>query len=181
MKKFITPILSTALIALMTTGIFAAGGTVSQETSSLNTTQAQQVNQEQKAERANFKAQVEPLRAERKANREENLALREQNKALYEQIKGKLSTLKASETKLSKEQKGGLKTIKADIKALRSEIQSTEGQVKAVLEANKENFKNMNLEAVQSAFEEVYKTQTYRHDRLAQINTKLGQMLSTLG
>lgn len=181
MKKLFTPILTAALIALMSTAIFAAEGTTATSTAGSQTTQVQQAASDQKTKRTEFKSQVAPLRAERKANREENLALREQNKALLEQIKSKLESLKSSETKLSDEQKAELKTLKTDIKALRGEIQATEGQVKAILDANKENFKNMNLEAVQAAFDEVYKIQNYRHDRLAQINTKLGQILSTIG
>ena len=181
MKKLFTPILTAALIAIMTTAAFAANDAAAPGQSTTTNAGVFQANAEQKSKRSEFWSQITPLKAEKKANREENLALRQQNKALLEQIKNKLSELKSDETKLTAEQKEQLKTLRADIKVVRTELKATEGQIKAVLEANRDSMKNMDLEAVQAAFDQIYGIQSSRHDKLVQINSKLAEMLTLVG
>ncbi len=175
MKKHFILIFTVAMVSLMSTAIFAAEQPVTD-----NFTQVTQAKAEEKAQRSEFKTQVTPLRIERKANREENLALREQNKSLIAQLQDKLATLKASESKLTDDQKTSLKALKSEVKAFRAEIKATEGQVKAILDANKENTKNMDIATVQAAFNKVFDIQNLRHQKLQQINDTLNKMLATL-
>lgn len=178
MKKIFTPILTVSLIALMSTAAFAADNTPAPK--QLSGTKAGIV-QASRDQRADFKSQVAPLKAEKKANREQNLALRQQNKALLEQIENKLSELKSGENKLTPEQKEKLKALRSDVKAVREELKATEGEIKSILEANKDSMKNMDLEAVQAAFDQIYGIQSNRHDKLVQINTKLSDILALIG
>lgn len=174
MKKLFTLIFTVAMIALTSTAIFAA------ETPTDNTTQPAQVSAQKKAQRTEFKALVQPLRDERKANKEENMALREQNKSLVTQIQSKLATIKASETKMTEDQKTDLKAIKSEVKSIRAEIKATHGQIKAILDANKDNLKNMDLTAVQAAFNQVYDIQNLRHQKLQAISDNLNKILTSL-
>lgn len=175
MKKLFTLIFAVALVSLMSTAIFAE-----QQPATDSSNQTAQVNTQKKAQRSEFKTQVTPLREERKANREENLALREQNKALVAQIQDKIATLMASEAKLTDDQKASLKALKSEVKSLRAEIKATSGQIKAILDVNKENIKNMDIAAVQAAFNQVYDIQNFRHQKLQEINDTLDQMLAAL-
>ncbi|HEY5585128.1 MAG TPA: hypothetical protein VIK78_11625 [Ruminiclostridium sp.] len=175
MKKLITLILTVSLVSVMSTAIFAT-----QQSATDSSTQTTQVNAEKKVQRSEFKAQVTPLRTERKSNREENLALREQNKLLVTQLQGKIATIKLSESKLTAEQKTSLKALRLEVKSIRAEIKATAGQVKAILEANKVNLKNMDLAAVQAAFNQVFGIQDLRHQKLQAINDTLNEMIATL-
>lgn len=181
MKKLFSPILTAALITVMTTAAFAANDTAAPALSSGAKTGVLQANVEQKSKRSEFRSQIAPLKAEKKANREENSALRQQNKALLEQIKNKLSKLKSGETNLPDEKKEQLITLRADVKAIGAELKATEGQIKTVLEANRDSVKNMDLEAVQAAFDQLYGIQSNRHEKLVHINTKLAEMLALVG
>lgn len=182
MRKLIGSFLTAALISVMSTAVFAAGSASApeQQPGAVNSAESKP-GYELKTSKAEFKSLISPLKAERKSNREENVKLREQNKLLLEQVNTRLSELKANDTKLTAEQKEGFKAIKAELKSVRAEIQSTKGQIQAILDANIDNRKDMNLEAVQAAYSQIFQIQSDRHDRLIQINSELGKMLALIG
>lgn len=178
MKKLISGITMAAMITLMSTAVLAAESPTEGPTS--GTTREMKFNSEKKALRSEFKLKVAPLKDEARANREGNAALREQNRALSLQIKDKLTALKESESKLTEEQKSNLKSLRETVKLYRTDIGDTKGQIKLILEANKENLKNMDFTAVEAAFNEVYEIQILRHDKLQLINSALDEILLTL-
>ncbi len=180
MKKLFTIILSAAFVTVMSASIFAADAAPAVQSDTVGKTEISKVKAEIKSQRAEFKEQIAPLRAERKVNREDNLALRDQNKALLSQIKSKLTEIKASESKLDENQKTELKALRAEVKTLKDEIAATKGQIKALIEGNRESLKNMDFDAVQAAFDQIYEIQDLRHDKLQQINTALAEMLSAI-
>lgn len=178
MKKLFTVILSATFVAVMSVSIFAAGSAPAVQSGASD--KVQYFKAGTKIQRAEFKAKVDPLRTDRKVSREENIALRDQNKALLSQIKPKLSEIKADESKLDEKQKTELKALRAEVKTLRDEIAATKGQIKALLEGNRENLKNMDYDTVQKVFDQMFEIQDLRHQKLQQINTALSKILSVI-
>lgn len=173
MKKFLVGITTAALIAVMTVSTFAAGEPV-KTSDSISSTQSIH------SQRKEFKESLKPLKATLKANQEKNQKLRDSNKALLDEIKEKLAALKQSETKLTVDQKSTIKSLRQEIAALRNELQDTKGEIKSIFEANKTNVKDMDLKAVQAAYDKIYEIQKYRNERLTKINKNLASILSTV-
>ncbi len=112
-------------------------------------------------------------------NREQNMALTEENTRQRLAIANALSAIKQSGS-LPEETVVQLKDYNAQLKEIIAAIKDTKGDIRAVADANRENIKNKDYAAMDSAFAEIYTIQTWRNEQLAQMNTILQQMNALL-
>ncbi|MPN52050.1 hypothetical protein SDC9_199702 [bioreactor metagenome] len=73
-----------------------------------------------------------------------------------------------------------LNDYKAQLKEKMSALKSTQGDIKDLLKANKENRKNLDYDALNKTFEQIANIQLSRNALLAEINTILKAMVDLI-
>ena len=111
-------------------------------------------------------------------NAEKNTALVKENNTLRLQLAQAIKAVKDSGTQLSEETVAKLKEFNTQIKDIATSIKDTKGQIKTLLEGNKELIKNKDYTGLDSAYEQIYTIQGWRNEQLTSINSLLTQMIS---
>lgn len=128
-----------------------------------------------------FRQQLEELRLEVLANKDENLALAADVNDLRLSIVQQIKTMKESGATLPQETIDALKEKNGQVKTLAEELRATRGQIKAVMEANHENYKAKDYDAMAAAFAETEGIQANRNGLLQQMKSILQDMDALLG
>ncbi len=181
MKKTLTILTIVALTFAMNINAFAtttSGSTTPKWETRINTRIAEL--QVKKTAISDYRTAAQAKREIVKQNREDNKAIWEENKTLRTELKTKLQAIKTAGTVLDPTVIQTLKDDHAKVKALVAEIKATSGQIKAILEANKENAKKLDYAALDSTFQQIAAVQLVRNTKLVAINGLLEIMLALL-
>ncbi len=128
-----------------------------------------------------FRQQLEELRLSVLANKDENLALAAEVNDLRLSIVQEIKSLKEDGATLPQETIDALKDKNGQAKSLAEELRATRGQIKAVMEANRENYKAKDYEAMAATFAEIEAIQSNRNGLLQQMKSILQDMDALLG
>ena len=128
-----------------------------------------------------FRQQLEELRLSVLANKDENLALAAVVNDLRLSIVQQIKSLKESGATLPQETIDALKDKNGQVKTLAEELRATRGQIKAVMEVNRENYKAKDYDAMAAAFAEIEGIQANRNGLLQQMKSILQDMNALLG
>lgn len=123
-----------------------------------------------------FRQQVEALRLIVLENREENLALASENNQLRLSTSQALKALKDSGVTLPAETVTELKTLNEQAKAIAEQLTATQGDIKDVAQANRENLRSKDFEAIAAAFAQIGEIQNTRYGLLLQMKDVLTEM-----
>lgn len=185
MKKILSILCITIIFGIMSITAFAVDDTTnsSKQSNSLKTAESIQKRADlldKKLQFLKFKQSFDEktaaIRESRTLNRDQLI----ENTVLRKDILTLLKTIKENGSTLSPEVQDQLKAYNLQIKEITSSIKETKGDIKDILAVNKENIKNMNYEAVDSAFSQVASIQKGRNEQLAKINEILKNMKSLL-
>ncbi len=190
MKHTKKRILAALLVAVLTVGL----GATAFAASTARIAQRQQVIAERQAavesKRAEieskmggyqeFRQQLEALRLEVLANKDENLALAAEVNDLRLSIVQQVEALKESVAALPQQDIDALKNKNGQVKGLAKELRATRGQIKSVMEANRENYKAKDYDAMVAAFSEMEAIQFNRNGLLQQMKAILQEMDAVL-
>lgn len=123
-----------------------------------------------------FRQQVEALRLVVLDNREENIALASENNQLRLETVQALKALKDSGVTLPADTVTELKSLNEQAKAIAEQLAATRGDIKDVAQANRENLRAKDLEAIADAFAQIGEIQNTRYGLLLQMKDILSEM-----
>lgn len=185
MKKILSLICIITVLCTLTITAFAADNTTNSTTqnspqSALDRLQKRSDQLDKRLQYLQFKQSIEQKTAAIRDNKTQNRALLIQNTQLRKDILTSLTTIKSNGSALPQNIQDQLKSYNQQIKDITSELKNTRGSIKDILTANKENIKNMDYAAVNSAFDQVASIQSSRNQYLQKINDILQSMKSLL-
>ena len=181
MKKTLTILSIIALTFAMNLNVFATqtGTSTTPKWEARINTRISEL-QTKKQAISDFRTAAQAKRDIVKQNREDNKLIWGENKTIRTSLKTKLEAIKTAGTVLEPTTLETLKNDNAKIKTLLAEIKATSGQIKAILQANKENAKKLDYTALNAAFEKIAAIQLLRNTKLVEINGLLESMLALL-
>lgn len=184
-KKILSLLCAAVVLFTLTITAFAANNTANNasQSNSQNASDRQQKRSEQldkKLQYLQFKQSLDQKTAAIKDNRTQNRSLLIQNTQLRKDILASLTAIKENGSTVSQDVQNQLKAYNQQIKDITSALKDSKGSIKDILTANKENIKNMDYEAVDSAFDQVSSIQNNRNEQLQKINDILQRMKSLL-
>lgn len=113
-------------------------------------------------------------------NQSANLEARMETLRLCKAIAKAVKALESNGQTLPADTLAAIADYKAQITVLKDELKSTLGEIKELMEANRENIKNKDFAAMQAVFEQVKTLQEWRGEQILAINALLGKMLALL-
>ncbi len=131
-----------------------------------------------------FRQQVEALRLVVLENRQENIALASENNQLRLSTAQALKSLKDSGVTLPAETVTQLKALNEQAKAIAEQLNATRGDIKDVAQANRENLRAKDYEAIAAAFAQIGEIQNMRYGLLLQMKdvlTELNALVASAG
>lgn len=131
-----------------------------------------------------FRQQVEALRLVVLENRQENIALASENNQLRLSTAQALKALKDSGATLPAETVTQLKALNEQAKAIAEQLNATRGDIKDVAQANRENLRAKDYEAIAAAFAQIGEIQNTRYGLLLQMKdvlTELNALVASAG
>lgn len=113
-------------------------------------------------------------------NAEKNTALVKDNNTLRLQLTQAIKSVKDSGAQLSEDTIAKLKDYNSQIQDIAVSIKDTKGQIKTILDGNKDLIKNKDYTGLDNAFDKIYTIQDWRNEQLTSINSLLTQMVSLI-
>lgn len=189
MKKIISICLAIVLIGSMNITAFASTNNESSKLDSrIETLEKKQqqleelkTNNEEKLEKYEaFKQSLTEEQQEIINNAEENISILAQNNQLRIDLAESLKAMAKSGIELEEDTKVQLKDYNTQISELVEDLKDTKGQIKAIVEENKEFIKERDYASMETAYEEISLIQSSRYEIITKINELLKEMNALL-
>ncbi|MGB4437648.1 MAG: hypothetical protein WBJ13_00160 [Sedimentibacter sp.] len=138
-------------------------------------------NNEEKMEKYEaFKQSLTEEQQEILNNAEENISISAQTNQLRIDLAQTLNAMSKAGIELEEETNAQLKDYNAQVLKRVEDLKVTKGQIKAIVEENKEFIKERDYESMDTAYDEILSIQSYRYELIIKINELLKEMNALL-
>ena len=127
-----------------------------------------------------FRVSLNEKRTEMLNNKIKIISLKKDILNLRLEISNSLAALKESGTKLTDDQLASITALKTKTKEILDALKETRGDIKTLMDSNKENVKAQDFAAVDTVFAKVYEIQEFRITQLTNVKDYLLQISDML-
>lgn len=184
MKKVLSILCAAAVLFTVSMTAFASAPLGTNENSTVKTAASLEERSDRlskKLEFLKFKQFLYDKKTLIRENRASNRNLVMENTQLRLDILASLKSIRENGGALAPEVQEQLKTYNGQIKETASALKETKGDIKAIIDSNKQNIEARNYEAIDTAYSQIISIQKSRNDQLQKINEVLKNIKSLIG
>lgn len=195
MKKIVSVLLVVLMMSTLSVTVFAEEAKPDKTKNGIETLTTKLEEIQEKADEASqkrekfatkqeewneFQTSINEKKAQMQENKISMIALKKEIITLKLEIANALNVLKESGTALTDEQLASVAALNAQAKEILDAIKETKGNIKELMDSNKEYIKAQDFGAIETVFTQVYEIQEFRISQLTEAKGYLQQIADML-